>query len=69
MDNVLADIKIDDPTAQVDHDVEMADIAPRAVHKQEKQKKDRKEKRKDQKEKRIKKERKEGGSLDRSKRK
>lgn len=44
MDNVLADINIGDPTANVDRDVEMADIAPRAVQKQEKQKKDKKEK-------------------------
>lgn len=44
MDDVLADVKIGDPTAQVDNDVEMADVPPRAVHKQEKQKKDRKEK-------------------------
>ena len=45
MDNVLADIDIADPTANVDSDEEMADVAPRAVQKQEKQKKEkRKEK-------------------------
>lgn len=36
MDNVLADIAIDDPTAHVNGDVEMADVAPKAVHKQKK---------------------------------
>lgn len=50
MDNVLADIEVDDPTAHVDSDQDMADVAPRAVQKQEKQKKDKKEK----KEKRVK---------------
>lgn len=46
MDSVLADINVDDPTAGADSDVEMVDIAPRAVQKQEKKSKDRKEKRK-----------------------
>ncbi|MCJ1386593.1 snoRNP complex protein nop56 [Xylographa soralifera] len=42
MDSVLADIDVEDPTAHVDSDTEMADIAPRAVQKQEKQKKEKK---------------------------
>lgn len=37
MDDVLADINIEDPTAHVDRDVDMADVASRAVQKQEKQ--------------------------------
>lgn len=49
MDNVLADIDVADPTADVDSDEEMADVAPRAVQKQEKQKKDKKEKTKEKK--------------------
>ncbi len=44
MDKVLGDINMKDPTAVVDSDNEMADVAPRAVHKQEKQKKDKKDK-------------------------
>ncbi|CAD6564864.1 MAG: snoRNP complex protein nop56 [Alectoria sarmentosa] len=56
MDNVLADIDVEDPTADVDSDEEMADVAPRAVQKQEKQKKDKEEKKKKEK-----KEKKEGG--------
>ena len=47
MDNVLADIDIADPTANVDSDEEMADVAPRAVQKQEKQKKVKKEKKRE----------------------
>jgi len=43
MDAVLGDINIEDPTA----DTEMADVAPRAVQKQEKKSKDKKEKLKD----------------------
>ena len=46
MDSVLADIEVADPTAAMDSDEKMADVAPRAVQKQEKQKKD-KEKRKE----------------------
>ncbi|KAI4134946.1 MAG: hypothetical protein LQ347_001104 [Umbilicaria vellea] len=46
MDSVLADINVDDPTAGGNSDVEMADIAPRAVQKQEKKSKDKAEKRK-----------------------
>lgn len=46
MDSVLTDIDLAGPTADVDSDEEMADVAPRAVQKQEKQKKD-KEKRKE----------------------
>ena len=49
MDSVLADIDVADPTANVDSDEEMADVAPRAVQKQEKQKRDKKEKRKEKK--------------------
>lgn len=40
MDSVLADINVDG----ANNDVEMADVAPRAVQKQEKQKKDKKSK-------------------------
>ncbi|MCJ1274088.1 snoRNP complex protein nop56 [Puttea exsequens] len=47
MDNVLGDIQIADPTADVDSDEKMADVAPRAVQKQDKQKKDKKEKKKE----------------------
>merc|ERR1712093_842711 len=43
MDAVLGDIKVADPTA----DADMADIAPRAIQKQEKKSKDKKEKSKD----------------------
>lgn len=53
MDAVLNDISIADPTAI---DEEMADIAPRAVQKQEKKSKDKKEK-KDKSEKKDKKRR------------
>lgn len=34
MDDVLGDIRIDDPTPNADEDEEMADIAPQAVQKQ-----------------------------------
>ncbi|KAL8959964.1 MAG: hypothetical protein Q9193_003255 [Seirophora villosa] len=53
MDNVLADINVEDPTAYVNGDTEMADVAPRAIQKQDKQKKEKKEKtgKKDKKEK------------------
>lgn len=44
MDTVLSQMDIDDPSANVDKDTEMGDVAPRAVQKQEKQKKDRTEK-------------------------
>ncbi|KAI9790046.1 MAG: snoRNP complex protein nop56 [Piccolia ochrophora] len=40
MDSVLADINVDDPTTHADSDEEMADVAPRAVQKQEKQKRE-----------------------------
>ncbi|KAK3173625.1 snoRNP complex protein nop56 [Lepraria neglecta] len=53
MDSVLADIDVEDPTAKVDTDEDMADVAPRAVQKQEKQKKDKKEKKKEKKEKKT----------------
>ena len=46
MDNVLAEINVEDPTAAVDKDTEMADVAPRAVEKQDKQAKDKKKKEK-----------------------
>ena len=39
MDRVLADIDVADPTANIDSDEEMADVAPRAVQKQETRKK------------------------------
>lgn len=44
MDSVLADIDIADPTANIDSDAEMADVAPGAVQKQKEQRKDKKEK-------------------------
>ncbi|KAI9822331.1 MAG: snoRNP complex protein nop56 [Pycnora praestabilis] len=43
MNSVLADINIGDPTAVADLDEDMADIAPRAVQKQDKKNKDKKE--------------------------
>ncbi|KAL8693280.1 MAG: hypothetical protein Q9224_003782 [Gallowayella concinna] len=49
MDDVLADINVEDPTAQIHEDTEMADVAPQAVHKQEKRKKDKKDKSKKEK--------------------
>ncbi|KAG7009040.1 nucleolar protein 56 [Physcia stellaris] len=49
MDSVLADIDVEDPTAAVDKDTEMADVAPRAVQKQEKQRKDKKKDKKEKK--------------------
>ncbi|KAL8641445.1 MAG: hypothetical protein Q9228_001735 [Teloschistes exilis] len=49
MDDVLADINIEDPTAQAHSDTEMADVAPRAVQKQEKRKKDKDKKHKKEK--------------------
>ncbi|MCJ1256328.1 snoRNP complex protein nop56 [Lignoscripta atroalba] len=64
MDSVLADIDTTDPTAGADSDVEMADIAPRGIRKQEKQKKDKKDKQ----EKKEKKSKKEGSSDDKKKR-
>lgn len=42
MDTVLGRMDIDDPSAAVDKDTEMGDIAPRAVQKQEKKQKDKK---------------------------
>ncbi|MCJ1261695.1 snoRNP complex protein nop56 [Lobaria immixta] len=59
MDNVLADIDIEDPTAgadtaAADSDKEIADLAPRAVQKQEKQKRDKKALNKEKKEKKAK---------------
>ena len=47
MDSVLADINVEDPTANVDSDEEMADVAPRAVQKQDTQKKEKQKKKKD----------------------
>ncbi|KAL8828774.1 MAG: hypothetical protein Q9170_006455 [Blastenia crenularia] len=60
VDNVLADFDVEDPTAQMNGDTEMADVAPRAIQKQEKQKKDKKDK-KDRKDKKDKKEKRERG--------
>jgi nucleolar protein 56 len=54
MDTVLRQMDIDDPSARVDKDTEMGDVAPRVVQKQDKQKKDKKEK-KEKKEKKDKK--------------
>lgn len=53
MDMVLSQMDIDEPSAKVDEDTEMGDIAPQGVQKQGKQKKDKKEKKqgKDKKEK------------------
>lgn len=51
MDSVLADMGDIDPVIDGDGDEEMADVAPRAVQKQEKQKKDRKVKLKNETEK------------------
>ena len=51
MDDVLGEINIADPTANVDDDEEMVDVAPRAVQKQEKKKADREEKGKEEKKK------------------
>ena len=64
MDNLLADVNVEDPTAAVDKDTEMADVAPRAVQKQEKQAKDKKSK-----EKKEKKSKREEGGETRKKRK
>lgn len=47
MDDVLGDINIADPTANGDEDEEMADVAPRAVQKQEKKRADQEGKSKD----------------------
>jgi nucleolar protein 56 len=49
MDTALSRMDIDGPSADVDSDEDMADIAPRAVQKQEKQKKDKKKGKKDKK--------------------
>ena len=59
MDNILADVNVEDPTAAVDRDTEMADVAPRAIQKQAKQEKDKKKEKKEKKEKKGKKEKKE----------
>lgn len=53
MDNVLADIEVDDPTAHVNGDVAKGDIAPRAIQKQEKQKKDKKKDKNEKKDKKA----------------
>ena len=42
METTLSRMDIDGPTADLEADEEMADIAPRAVQKQEKQKKEKK---------------------------
>ena len=54
MDSVLAEISVNGSHPDVQGDIDMADITPRAVQKQEKLKKDRKDK-KDKKEKKEKK--------------
>lgn len=46
MDTALSRMDVDDPSAKVDEDTEMGDVAPQAIQKQEKQKKDKKEKEK-----------------------
>ncbi|KAL8784443.1 MAG: hypothetical protein Q9213_003966 [Squamulea squamosa] len=80
MDDVLADINVEDPTAQVNIDTDMADVTPRAIQKQEKQKEDKTEKKakKDKKDRKDKKDKKvsrteleqgEGGEKKRKKRK
>ncbi|KAI4284592.1 MAG: hypothetical protein L6R38_001293 [Xanthoria sp. 2 TBL-2021] len=71
MDDVLADINVEDPTAQVGSDTEMADVAPRAIQKQEKQKDDNTEKKAKKDKKSSKKEegKAEGGEKKRKKRK
>ena len=68
MDDVLADINVEDPTAGVDSDEEMADVAPRAVQKQEKQKNDKRDKKESKKYKQAKRE-KEGNDGERKKKK
>ena len=58
MDSVLANMDVDvaaDPSAKVDGDEEMGDVAPRAVQKQERQKKDKKKRREEKEEKKKKK--------------
>ncbi|KAL8668118.1 MAG: hypothetical protein Q9202_000096 [Teloschistes flavicans] len=49
MDDVLADINVEDPSGQAHGDMEMPDVAPRAVQKQEKRKKDKDKKHKKEK--------------------
>ena len=49
MDRTLGTINIADPTADIDSDEEMADVAPRAVQKPEKQKRDKKKEKKEKK--------------------
>jgi nucleolar protein 56 len=46
MEKALSQMDIADPSADVDSDEEMGDVAPRAVQKQEKQKRDKKDKKK-----------------------
>jgi nucleolar protein 56 len=49
MDAALSQMEIDGPSADLDSDEEMADIAPRGVQKQEKEKKDKKKEKKEKK--------------------
>jgi nucleolar protein 56 len=49
MEAALSRMDIDGPSADLDSDEEMADVAPRAVQKQEKQKKDKKKEAKEKK--------------------
>ena len=73
MDDVLADIEIEDPTAgaaaAADGDAEIADLAPRAVQKQEKQKKDKKALKKEKKDKKAKESGRENDGLEKRERK
>ncbi|KAL8862582.1 MAG: hypothetical protein Q9178_001080 [Gyalolechia marmorata] len=71
MDDVLGDINVENSAAQMGSDTEMADIAPRAIQKQEKQKKDGTEKKakKDKKASKTGGEKGEGGEKKRKKRK
>lgn len=45
MDTVLNQMNIDEPSAHLERNTEMGDLAPRAVQKQEKQNQDKKDKR------------------------
>ncbi|KAL8693163.1 MAG: hypothetical protein Q9218_001945 [Villophora microphyllina] len=69
MDDVLADINVEDPTAQARSDTEMADVAPQAVQKQEKRKKDKNKDKKDKKDKKVKDEGLQGGEAGEKKKK
>jgi nucleolar protein 56 len=49
MDAALSQMDIDGPSADLDSDEQMADIAPRGVQKQEKEKKEKKKEKKEKK--------------------